>query len=116
MDIPQSVIEPFEPLGIPKLGVMKYESITAALDRAFEIMNNHNGVLPLGVDAIKLFLQGMLVDCDATLDDINVTGWDGDLVVVDLTYSADRGPVRYVNHVESDVGFGRPSRVADLII
>jgi hypothetical protein len=112
MNIPESAILPFEPLCIPKIGVLRHGSVTEALDEAFEIMNRRGTEdnKPIGVDAIKLFLLGVLNDYKATLDTIYVTGWSGRIVVVDITYSINRGLVGYVGYVKSDNGFKRPSR------
>jgi hypothetical protein len=78
MNIPESAIRPFEPHGIPKLGVLQYASVEEALEEAFETMNEYgrNTDKLIGIDAIHLFLYSCLRDMGALKDTIKIDVWN----------------------------------------
>jgi len=116
MNIPESAIRPFEPLGIPSIGIRKYASITEALQEAFETMNAFGKMdddKPIGVDTIELFLRSCLGGVDASLGVINFAGWSGGhMCVVDFNYKIQStGETRYyAGLVRSKAGFKKTTR------
>ena len=117
MNIPKIAIEPFEPLGIPTLGILKYASVES-LDEAFTIMNRHgeNNDDPMSIDAIYLFLFQCIRDAGAHKDSIHINididiESDNNLCYIDIYYMKLDGKLYKFNRtVQSNAGFGLTRR------
>ena len=109
MNIPESAIRPFEPLGIPKIGIVPYASIIHALDDAFKTMNElgeeHDKAMQL--EGIELFLMGCVKNMGALTSKVLVTQFCHDECDVDVYYTTkgSRTLHRYNGMVYSNSGF-----------
>ena len=90
IDVPSAAIEPFEPLGFPKLGIINYAGIKEALDEAFKTMNisgeKRDKQHRLCIDAIHLFLYSC----------IEQGGADGDSITIEDLFRADNNTCCYI--------------------
>ena len=120
MNIPESAILPFEPLGIPKLSIINYAGIKEALDEAFKIMNlsgeRRDEQHRLGIDAIHLFLyscieQGGANENSITIEDLFRADNNTCCYIV-ARYTTPNGRMqRYSGVVRSKVGFTESRRL-----
>jgi hypothetical protein len=115
IQIPETAILPFEPLGIPKLGVLQYGSVIEALDTAFETMNEYgrNTDKLIGIDAIKLFLYSCLRDMGALKDTIEINVWSvqgGHVRALAEFAMPDKPMQEYGGLIRSRIGFRKTRR------
>lgn len=109
MNIPESVILPFEPLGIPRIGILPYASVIEALDEAFKTMNElgDGNEKPMHLEGIELFLKGCLQSMDALMSKVHITQFcynECDISVYYMT-KRTRNLERYNCTVHSNGGF-----------
>ena len=110
MNIPESAIRPFEPLGIPRLGIMPYASVLEILDEAFKTMNElgDDNEEVMSTEGIELFLVGCLNEVGATTLTISVDTTrcvnECDVTVIYMNKNS-RILQRYTCPVWSDSGF-----------
>ena len=115
MNIPKSAIRPFEPHGIPRLCLIKYATITDALDEAFKIMNlsGEDDDTRLSTYTIRLFLFGCVMDGGGSSIEIDIMSVRsmprGRSALAIVSYTTPNKKVhRYTGAIRSNAGFDGP--------
>lgn len=110
MNIPESAIRPFEPLGIPKIDIVSYRSIRKALDVAFHSMNHFGEMrtLPVSTNTIEGYLRDRLEAAGANPKYTCVNKWyRGNVCHVSIHYAMECADLYrgYSGIVRSKAGF-----------
>lgn len=110
MNIPESAIKPFMPLGVPKLYVDSSASIERELDAAFNIMNHFENVRkrPVSLDAVDGYLRERIKQSGGNPNFTHVHKWQLENECrITIFYSVfGKNPFReYRNAVRSIKGF-----------
>jgi hypothetical protein len=106
MNIPESAIQPFQPLGIPKLKIMSYASIIEALDKTFETMNRIGEAYDfMYIDGIELLFTKCLQEMGVFTSKVLITQFCYTECDVNICYVTNRALKQYSGTIHSTGGF-----------